>query len=76
MKLPRYDVTKIDAQPLFLQRAIDNDNENEVRGVTGIVYKHDQAKLLKKKFKAQPTTQAEFRDCAAALEPAKLALVS
>lgn len=49
-----------DIQPerLWLQRPLEEDGET-TRGVTGLRYNHDETKSIKKKFKAQPTTQAE-----------------
>mmetsp|Transcript_76352 Transcript_76352/g.221693 ORF Transcript_76352/g.221693 Transcript_76352/m.221693 type:complete len:2886 (+) Transcript_76352:129-8786(+) len=74
LKSPRYAVDEIKPEKLHLQRALDDDSG--ARGVTGQTYKHDESKLIKKKFKAGPTTQAEVRDCSAALENWQLSLIS
>lgn len=74
LKSPRYSVDEIKPEKLALQRALDDDSG--ARGVTGQTYKHEEGKLIKKKFKAGPTTQAEVRDCSAALENWQLSLIS
>lgn len=74
LKSPRYSVDEIAPEKLWLQRALDDDSG--ARGVTGHRYIHDESKLIKKKFKAGPTTQAEVRDCSAALENWQLSLIS
>ena len=74
LKSPKYSVDHIPADKLHLQRALDD--ENGARGVTGHRYVHDENKLVKRKFKAGPTTQAEVRDCSASLENWQLSLIS
>jgi hypothetical protein len=74
LKSPRYSVDDIPAERLWLQRPIDD--EDGARGVTGHRYVHDENKLIKKKFKAAPTTQAEVRECSQALESWQLGLIS
>ena len=43
---------------------------------SGLRYPHDPDKLIKKKFKPAPTTQAEVRDCALSLDLPQLNLIS
>lgn len=74
LKSPRYNVDEIKPEKLYLQRPLDDDNA--ARGVTGLRYVHDENKLIKKKFKAAPTTQAEVRECSATLENWQLGLIS
>ncbi|CAE8600907.1 unnamed protein product, partial [Polarella glacialis] len=74
LKSPRYNVDDIPVEKLALQRALDDDSG--ARGVTGHRYVHDENKLIKKKFKAGPTTQAEVRECSATLENWQLGLIS
>lgn len=73
LKSPRYSVDEIRPERLPLQRALDDDSGS--RGVTGHRYIHDETRLIKKKFKPGPTTQAEVRDCSAALEGWQLSLI-
>ncbi len=63
LKSPRYSVNEIPPENLWLQRPLVEDGDNTVRGVTGIRFVHDEFKMVRKKFKPNPTTQAEVRDC-------------
>lgn len=74
LKSPRYNVDDIPVDKLHLERALDDDSAAE--GVTGHRYMHDENKLIKKKYKAGPTTQAEVRECSASLESWQLGLIS
>lgn len=74
LKSPRYNVWEIPVDKLHLERALDDDSAAE--GVTGHRYMHDENKLIKKKYKAGPTTQAEVRECSASLETWQLGLIS
>ncbi|CAE7358857.1 CFAP47 [Symbiodinium natans] len=74
LKSPRYNVDDIPVDRLHLERALDDDSA--ARGVTGHRYMHDENKLIKKKYKAGPTTQAEVRECSASLENWQLGLIS
>jgi hypothetical protein len=74
LKSPRYRVDDIPNEKLHLQRPLDE--EGGARGVTGHRYNHEENKLIKKKFKTAPTTQAEVRECSAVLENWQLGLIS
>mmetsp|Transcript_20679 Transcript_20679/g.39293 ORF Transcript_20679/g.39293 Transcript_20679/m.39293 type:complete len:2902 (+) Transcript_20679:155-8860(+) len=74
LKSPKFSVDEIPAAKLNLLRPLDD--EGGTRGVTSHRYVHDENKLIKKKFKSGPTTQAEVRECSALLENWQLALIS
>jgi hypothetical protein len=74
LKSPRFSVDEIPVDKLNLLRPLDDDAG--ARGVTGHRYVHDDSKLIKKKFKTAPTTQAEVRECSAALQNWQLSLIS
>eukprot|EP00931_Biecheleriopsis_adriatica_P036216 TRINITY_DN2086_c0_g1_i7.p1 TRINITY_DN2086_c0_g1~~TRINITY_DN2086_c0_g1_i7.p1 ORF type:complete len:2928 (-),score=554.29 TRINITY_DN2086_c0_g1_i7:9-8792(-) len=74
LKSPRYNVDDIPAEKLHVERALDDDSG--ARGVTGHRYVHDENKLIKKKYKAGPTTQAEVRECSQSLLNWQLGLIS
>lgn len=74
LKSPRYSVDEIKPEKLKLHRALDD--ESGARGVTGHRYIHDENKLIKKKLKGAPTTQAEVRECSSPLENWQLSLIS
>jgi hypothetical protein len=74
LKSPRYSVDEIKPEKLALARALDD--ESGARGVTGHRYNPDENKLIKKKFKAAATTQAEVRECSSPLEGWQLSLIT
>jgi hypothetical protein len=74
LKSPRYSVDDIKPEKLRLERALDDDSG--ARGVTGHRWNPDENKMIKKKFKAAPTTQAEVRECSSPLESWQLGLIT
>jgi len=74
LRSPRLSVDDIPQEKLWLHRSADDDSET--RGVNGLRYQHDENRLIKKKFKAAATTQAEVRDCTCTLETWQLKLLS
>ncbi|CAD7959898.1 unnamed protein product [Amoebophrya sp. A25] len=76
LKSPKYSVNEVEQAKLWLARPLDHDDPNVIRGVTGLRYTHDENKIVRKKWKTAPTTQAEVRDCTHELLPAQLSLIS
>jgi hypothetical protein len=62
-----------DTDPLWLERPLDGNGAVASAAMRKLRKSAiDENKLIKKKFKAKPTTQAEVRDCAQALTPEEL----
>lgn len=62
---PRLELQKA-VEPLWLERPMDG--MAGAKGARGRAPQHDENKLIKKKFKPKPTTQAEIRDCSMVLD--------
>lgn len=60
-------------EPLWMERRFDEDGKPIIEG--GREVKFDPNKLIKKKFKSKPSTQAEMRDCGTELTAEQLAAV-
>eukprot|EP00941_MAST-03F_sp_MAST-3F-sp1_P000816 g816.t1 len=64
---------------LWLERPIDHQGKPKRGaggGSSGMARKHDPHRLVKRKFKVKPSTQAEMQDCSSALEPQDLKAIS
>ena len=61
--------------PLWLEHPLDPDGADSGGGHKRSRVKGDENRLIKKKFKSKPSTQAESRDCKASLSVADLSSV-
>jgi len=70
---PRLELQKA-VEPLWLERPMDG--MAGAKGARGRAPQHDENKLIKKKFKPKPSTQAEIRDCSMVLDADDLHCIS
>lgn len=79
LRSPRLRVPT-DPEPLWLERPIEDDADNNTGANGGRRHHraktHDENKLIKRKFKPEPSTQSEISDCRSLVTPTDLALIT